>query len=101
MAENMDFQVSPGFNPLTGMDYPDPDVIRVGDTYYLVSTTMHFSPSCAILKSHDLLNWVWGPDYFGSDRVVDSHIKKLRKALGSAGAQIKTQIGRGYRLTKE
>ena len=49
----------------------------------------------------DLLNWVWGPDYFGSDRVVDSHIKKLRKALGSAGAQIKTQIGRGYRLTKE
>ncbi len=44
---------------LTASDFPDPDVIRVGDTYYLVSTTMHFSPSCAILKSHDLLNWVW------------------------------------------
>lgn len=33
-----------GFNPLTGMDYPDADVIRVNDTYYMISTTMHFSP---------------------------------------------------------
>ena len=48
-----------------------------------------------------LLNKVWGYDYFGSDRVVDNHIKKLRKALGSAGAQIKTLVGRGYKLTKE
>ena len=48
-----------------------------------------------------LLDRVWGYDYFGSDRVVDNHIKKLRKALGSAGAQIKTLVGRGYKLTKE
>ena len=31
-------------NPLTRMDYPDPDVIRVDDTYYMISTTMHLSP---------------------------------------------------------
>ena len=48
-----------------------------------------------------LLNRVWGYDYFGSDRVVDSHIKKLRKALGSAGKQIKTAVGKGYRLVKQ
>lgn len=47
-----------------------------------------------------LLDRVWGADYFGSDRVVDNHIKKLRKALGSAGNQIRTVIGRGYKLTK-
>lgn len=47
-----------------------------------------------------LLNRIWGIDYFGSDRVVDNHIKKLRKALGSAGGQIKTLIGRGYKLTE-
>ncbi len=47
-----------------------------------------------------ILNRVWGYDYFGSDRVVDSHIKKLRKALGSAGKQIKTVVGRGYRLSQ-
>ena len=46
-----------GFNPLTGMDYPDPDVIRVGDTWYMISTTMHFFPGGVILKSHDLIHW--------------------------------------------
>ncbi|MCR4595568.1 MAG: glycoside hydrolase 43 family protein [Lachnospiraceae bacterium] len=42
---------------LTSMDYPDPDVIRVGDTFYMVSTTMYFMPGCEILKSYDLVNW--------------------------------------------
>ncbi len=46
-----------GRNPLTGMDYPDPDVIRVGDTYYMISTTMHFFPGAGILRSHDLIHW--------------------------------------------
>ena len=46
-----------GLNPLTGMDYPDPDVIRVGDTWYMISTTMHFFPGGNILKSHDLIHW--------------------------------------------
>jgi hypothetical protein len=36
-------------NPITRLDYPDPDVIRVEDTYYMVSTTMHFMPGCEIL----------------------------------------------------
>lgn len=44
-------------NPLTCLDYPDPDVIRVDDIYYMVSTTMHFFPGCEILKSYDLVNW--------------------------------------------
>ena len=44
-------------NPITRLDYPDPDVIRVEDTYYMVSTTMHFMPGCEILRSYDLRNW--------------------------------------------
>ena len=44
-------------NPITRLDYPDPDVIRVGDTYYMVSTTMHFMPGCEILQSFDLMHW--------------------------------------------
>lgn len=47
-----------------------------------------------------LLDRVWGPDYTGVDRVVDNHIKKLRKSLGSAGNQIKTVISRGYKMTE-
>ena len=44
-------------NPVTRMDYPDPDVIRVGDIYYMVSTTMYFMPGCEILRSYDLIHW--------------------------------------------
>lgn len=38
-------------------DFPDLDVIRVGDVYYMVSTTMHFMPGCVILRSYNLVDW--------------------------------------------
>jgi beta-xylosidase len=44
-------------NPVIFADFPDPDVIRVGDTYYMVSTTMFIFPGVTILKSNDLVNW--------------------------------------------
>ncbi|MFO8002051.1 MAG: family 43 glycosylhydrolase, partial [Marinilabilia sp.] len=44
-------------NPLIHADFPDPDVIRVGDIYYMVTTTMHIFPGATLLKSHDLVNW--------------------------------------------
>lgn len=44
-------------NPVLPLDYPDPDVIRVDDTYYMVSTTMHFMPGCVILRSYNLADW--------------------------------------------
>ena len=44
-------------NPILNADFPDPDVIRVGDTYYMVSTTMYLFPGATILKSKDLVNW--------------------------------------------
>ncbi len=52
-----------------------------------------------IIDRDTLLSKVWGDDYFGIDRVVDNHMKRLRKALGSAGSQIHTVFGRGYKLT--
>ena len=44
-------------NPLTYTDIPDNDVIRVGDTYYMVSTTMFFCPGAPIMESKDLVHW--------------------------------------------
>ena len=44
-------------NPVVRADFPDPDVIRVNDTYYMVSTTMHHFPGATILKSQDMVNW--------------------------------------------
>ncbi len=44
-------------NPVIFGDFPDPDVIRVDDTYYMITTTMHIFPGATILKSKDLVNW--------------------------------------------
>lgn len=44
-------------NPVIWSDVPDPDIIRVGDTYYMVSTTMFFTPGAPIMKSKDLVSW--------------------------------------------
>src|SRR5215204_1761534 len=44
-------------NPLIASDFPDPDVILVDDTYYMVTTTMFVFPGVTVLKSKDLVNW--------------------------------------------
>ena len=44
-------------NPVINSDFPDPDIIRVGDTYYMASTTMYFMPGGDILRSFDLVHW--------------------------------------------
>ena len=44
-------------NPLFYDEFSDPDVIRVGDDYYLAGTTMHAVPGLVILHSKDLVNW--------------------------------------------
>ena len=44
-------------NPFIWADAPDPDIIRVGDYYYLVTTTMHLFPGAPIMRSTDLVHW--------------------------------------------
>lgn len=44
-------------NPVIWADVPDMSMIRVGDTYYMSSTTMHMAPGVPIMKSGDLINW--------------------------------------------
>ncbi len=44
-------------NPVIHADVPDLSMIRVGDTYYLSSTTMHMAPGVPIMTSNDLVNW--------------------------------------------
>lgn len=50
------------------------------------------------LSREKLLNHVWGFDYFGDERTVDTHIKRLRMKLGDYAKFIKTVRGFGYRL---
>lgn len=44
-------------NPVIFADVPDMSIIRVGNTYYMSSTTMHVNPGVPIMKSNDLVNW--------------------------------------------
>lgn len=50
-------QGSKAQNPIIYADVPDMSMIRVGDTYYMSSTTMHMCPGVPIMKSKDLVNW--------------------------------------------
>lgn len=52
-----------------------------------------------VIPRETLLVRIWGYDYEGNERVLDNHIKKLRKALGSCGRQIQTVITKGYKIT--
>lgn len=51
-----------------------------------------------VLSREQLLSKCWGYDYEGDCRAVDTHVKRLREKLGSAGSYIKTVIKSGYRL---
>lgn len=52
---------------------------------------------CALTREQ-ILNYVWGYDFFGETRVVDTHIKNLRIKLKNKGRYIKTVKGIGYRF---
>ncbi|MCM1083372.1 MAG: response regulator transcription factor [Clostridium sp.] len=54
-----------------------------------------------VIDRETLLVNIWGYDFDGSDRVVDNHIKKLRKALGTSGSRIKTIISKGYKISED
>lgn len=51
-----------------------------------------------VLSRETIITKVWSYDFDGDERVVDNHIKKLRRALGSESKRIKTVHGGGYKL---
>ncbi|ADO78115.1 response regulator transcription factor [Halanaerobium praevalens] len=51
-----------------------------------------------VFRRKNLLKAVWGYDYFGDVRTVDTHIKSLRQKLGEAAAAIETVWGVGYKF---
>lgn len=53
------------------------------------------------LSRDKLISEIWGFDFFGDDRTLDTHIKLLRKRLGSYASYITTLRGVGYRFEKE
>lgn len=52
------------------------------------------------LSRNQILDHVWGYDYFGDERTVDTHVKRLRKKLFNQSDCIETIRGHGYRMVK-
>lgn len=68
-------------------------------------TRKEYALLCILIKNSDrvytreeLLHLVWGEDYRGSDRTVDTHIKTLRLKMGAYSSLIETIWGVGYKL---
>ena len=87
-------------NPMLWADVPDPDVIRVGDTFYLVSTTMHLMPGAPVMASKDLKNWETVGYIF--NRLTDSPKYDLQQGTaygrGQWATSLKYHNGRFYAL---
>jgi beta-xylosidase len=71
-------------NPVIHADVPDMAMIRVGDTYYMSSTTMHMSPGLPIMKSKDLVNWELASYAYDTLEDIDAlNLANGRTAYGS------------------
>ena len=80
-------------------DYPDPDVIRVGDLYYMVSTTMHFMPGCVILRSYNLVDWEFASYVYDKLDPTDGQTLKDNRGIYGKGmwaASLNFHQGRFY-----
>lgn len=87
-------------NPMLWDDVPDPDIIRVGSDFYMVSTTMHLMPGAPIMKSHDLKHWKTIGYIF--NRLTDSPkynmIKGTVYGRGQWATSLKYHNGKFYAL---
>lgn len=75
----------------------------IADNKEILLTKKEFDLLCYLIKNKgiilskdSILNSVWGYDYYGDPRTVDTHMKRLRKKLLSKSTIIKTIRGRGY-----
>ena len=86
-------------NPIIYADVPDMSIIRVGDTYYMSSTTMHMSPGVPMMRSRDLVNWALvGYVYDVLDKVdeLDLNNGKSSYGKGSWASSLRYHDGRFY-----
>jgi beta-xylosidase len=71
-------------NPLIWADVPDISILRVGDEYYMSSTTMHMSPGLPIMASKDLVNWRMAS--YAYDTLADNEALRLENGKNAYGA---------------
>ncbi|MBR1797493.1 MAG: response regulator transcription factor [Clostridiales bacterium] len=76
----------------------DGNQIELPSKEYLILRLLMSEPD-RVFSRDRILDRVWAFNYDVTDRVVDAHIKNLRKALGRESGRIKTVIGSGYKIS--
>lgn len=87
------------WNPIIWADVPDPALLRVGDTYYMSSTTMHMSPGLPIMKSTDLVSWEmasYAYDTLGENDALTLQNGRSAYGSGSWASSLRYHDGRFY-----
>ena len=74
-------------------------MIKLTKKEYLILEYFFSNPN-VVLTRDQILDRVWGIDYFGDDRVVDTNIKRIRKKIDEEKKYIKTYSGTGYVFIK-
>jgi beta-xylosidase len=95
-------RAAPARNPILPADVPDLAMIRVGDTYYMSSTTMHLSPGLPLMKSKDLVNWQmlnYAYDILGSVDALELQNGKNAYGAGSWASSLRHHNGTFYATT--
>lgn len=80
--------------------YVDDERLDMTPKEYELLTYLIKNENMAI-KREELLSKIWGYDFFGDDRTLDTHMKLLRRKLGEYGKNIITLRGVGYRFEKK
>lgn len=89
-------------NPIIFSDVPDMSMIRVGDTYYMASTTMHMCPGVPVMKSKDLVNWQmlnYAYEKLGDDDALSLINGKSNYGKGSWASSLRYHNGTYYIAT--
>lgn len=102
IASDFDGQKHTVNNPLIWADVPDVSTIRVDDTYYMVSTTMHMNPGVPVMASKDLVRWHtinYAHHALGNNDNLNMTNGKNAYGKGSWASSIKYKDGTWYVLT--
>ena len=103
------------YNPVIPGDFPDPTVIRVGNTYYAAGTTSDFAPNYPLYESTDLVNWkqigsifneqpswtsdsFWAPELYYSEGTFYAYYTARRKTdkVSCIGVATTTDLRKGF-----
>jgi hypothetical protein len=89
-------------NPILWADVPDVSVLRVGETYYMASTTMHMAPGVPIMTSSNLVDWTMAGyvyDVMAQADALNMHAGQNAYGRGSWASSLRYHDGTFYLAT--